>query len=83
MIYQVTMYAGKCDHCGRDMKFSGGEYSALCEASSVEEEMGNSDWEIVDGKNGEVDKHYCIDCYYHDDEDNFCLNPKPTPNEQD
>lgn len=67
MIYPVTMYAGKCDNCGSEIKLGGGEYSAYGQASQVEEEMANSEWRVDGGK------HYCDDCWTYDDYDNIIL----------
>lgn len=67
MIYPVTMYAGKCDNCGKEMKLGGGEYSAYGDPESVEFEMEESAYHI------DSDKHYCPDCWSYDDEDNIVL----------
>ena len=69
MIYPVTMYSGKCDNCGTEIKLGGGEYMAYGEKWQVEEDMKNTDWLIQDGK------HYCDDCWSYDDEDNIVLKP--------
>jgi hypothetical protein len=74
MIYPVTMYAGKCDCCGCEIRLGGGDYTALSDKMQVEEEMANSDWKIGDGKEVHSGEHYCSDCYYYDDEDNFWIN---------
>jgi len=81
MIYPVTMYAGKCDNCGCDIKLGGGDFAAYGEPEHVLFEMEESDWMIVISESDQ--KHYCLDCFYWDDEDNFCLNKidkdEPTP----
>lgn len=54
MIYPVTMYAGRCDNCGREVELGGGDYSAYGEKSSVEFDMDCSGWHIEKGK---TDRH--------------------------
>ena len=58
------------------IKLGGGEYRAYGEPECVEDDMRDSDWKIGNGKEGEIGKHYCSDCWTYDDEDNFVLNPK-------
>lgn len=70
MITPVTMYAAKCDCCGCEWKNFDG-IIAYPDKCSMEEQLMNDEWET--GKEGEKDKHYCPDCWYYDDEDNFCI----------
>lgn len=63
MIYPITMYAAKCDGCGKDVRLMG-EYAALVDKESVREDLMNSEYH-EDG-----DKHYCPDCWTYDDNDN-------------
>jgi hypothetical protein len=74
MIYPVTMYSGRCDCCGCEIRLGGGEFTAYTDKGYVEEEMANSDWKIGDGKEVHSGEHYCFDCWYYDDNDFFCIN---------
>lgn len=68
MIYPVTMYAAKCDGCGKDVRLMG-EYAAMVDELSVQEDLMNSGYHtkyISERKN----EHYCPDCWTYDDNDN-------------
>jgi hypothetical protein len=66
MIYPITMYAGKCDGCGKQWD-NGDGVIAYQEESTVKESMQDSFWHI------EGDKHYCGNCWSYDDDDNIVL----------
>lgn len=71
MIYEVKMFAGKCDNCGVEL-MDGSEYSCLSDAEHVQEEMSNAEWhtEVVNG----IDVHYCSYCFDFDDNDNLIIS---------
>jgi hypothetical protein len=64
MIYPVTMYAARCDGCGKEVRLMG-EYAAFAEKECVEDDLRDSEYKF-DG-----DKHYCSDCWSYDDNDNL------------
>jgi len=67
MIYSVTMYSGKCDNCGEEWADEHNGYCAFTDASSMKENMMESEW-LHEG-----DKDYCPKCYSYDDDDKLIL----------
>ncbi len=65
MIYEVTMYAAKCDGCGKEVILAG-EYSAFHNKENVRDDLVESEYYMDDANN----KHYCPNCWYYDDDDN-------------
>lgn len=65
MIYPITMYAAKCDGCGREANLMG-EYAAFSDKHTVRDDLDASGYHIEDANN----KHYCPDCWTYDDNDN-------------
>ena len=57
MIEKVEMYSAICDNC-KDILELCGEYTALSDKHSVEEDVDDSDWNIL-----ENNKVYCPDCH--------------------
>jgi len=72
MIYEVKMYAAKCDNCGAEV-FENTDYSCYNDPEQVREEISNAEWHETDYKNPLESKHYCPDCFFYDDEDNLVL----------
>lgn len=71
MIYSVTMYSCKCDHCGKQFVFD--DYMiALEDETTMEFAVNDSDWEHT-----EDDKHYCPDCFEGFDDDDIILKKLP------
>lgn len=73
MIYPVTMYAAKCDNCGKEWFDESNCFVAFTDESSMRSVLGDDDHWHTEG-----DKHYCRDCYSFDDEDNLIIKPKQT-----
>lgn len=63
------MYAGCCDNCKSEI-MENQDYSAYGDLNQMKEEFGNCDWIEHEGK------HYCPNCFYHDDNDEIIINPK-------
>ena len=68
MIYEVTMFAAKCDNCKKEL-YEGSEYSCMGDEIAVSMDMGNSEWHKTDD-----DKHYCCDCWSYDENDEVLIN---------
>ena len=66
MIYGITVYAAKCDNCGKEL-LEDEEYCGYNSKDFLIDLMGDSNWHSED------DKHYCPDCYSFDDNDNLIL----------
>jgi hypothetical protein len=68
MIYPKTMYAAKCDNCGKEWVDEDNGYFAFTDESSITDNVNNDDeW------HNEGDKHYCKDCYSFDDNDTLII----------
>jgi hypothetical protein len=72
----MTMYTVLCDGCGKDV-MEGAEVSAWGEVWMALEEAEQADWLDENGESffGYGNRHYCRDCYFHDEEDNFHIRP--------
>lgn len=70
-IKKVQMHTVVCDNCKLDIGIDQ-EYSCWNDANFAEENAINSDWLIHDGK------HYCLDCYDYDENDNLVIDEKRT-----
>lgn len=60
------MYTVICDGCGKDV-CDDTEYSGWSEEYYVEDIASEADWIEQDSK------HYCPDCFEHDDDDNLII----------
>lgn len=67
MIKERTMYTVICDNCKYDIG-SNSEYSCWNDNSYARENAMESEWLEQD------DKHYCPDCFTHDENDNIIIN---------
>ena len=72
MIYPVEMYGAGCDNCGTEYYNDHHGWAAMNDRNGIWELMDNDDWIEDDGK------HYCPDCFTHDDEDNLIINTERT-----
>jgi hypothetical protein len=78
MIYPITMYACKCDNCGKlyDIDGNGGGYAYEDVGSIALMVFEDETWHIEWGTKKIPDKHYCPDCFGgFDDEDKLIINP--------
>ena len=66
MLKEVKMYTVVCDNCAKDVN-KDAEYSAWNDKRYAEEVAMEADWIK------ENDKHYCPDCFTHDDDDNLLI----------
>lgn len=76
MIYPKTYYECKCDNCGKVWYNYDESVCALVDEISLKQQISDDGWDTrqeISDNMVEVDKHYCADCWYYDDEDNFCL----------
>lgn len=71
MIQEVKMFTVVCDNCGEDIGATS-EYSCWNDEFYAEEKAMDSDW------HREGDKHYCPDCFSHDDDDNLIIDSTRT-----
>ncbi len=69
MIQEKTMYTVICDGFGKDVN-EGSEYSCWSEPSLSEDIAVESNWKIHDKK------HYCLNCWFYDDDDNLQFKQK-------
>lgn len=75
MIKEVTYYEGICDNCGEQWHNLYG-IVAYSEVEKIEESLMNSEWNKLVTP-GEMDKHYCPDCYHIDESDEVIIKPTP------
>jgi len=66
MIYEVKMFSGKCDNCGKEYHEEHNGWSAMDDIGALWELMDNDGWVQYSFK------HYCPDCVMGVDE-----NDKP------
>lgn len=78
MIYEVKMYAAKCDNCGREA-FDNQDYSCYGDKEQVREIISEMGWHETDYKNPLTSKHYCPECFTHDDNDNLVIQKRKQP----
>lgn len=71
MIKSIPCYTLICDSCGKNL-YDETEYSGFGEFNFVIQEALDQDWLIEDNK------HYCDDCWHHDDEDNLIIGKQNT-----
>lgn len=76
MIHTETFYVCHCDNCGEH--YGNDEYTVLVmpDESAMKAELGDTgDWHTVTEK-GQLDKHYCPNCFEFDDNDQLIIKPK-------
>lgn len=67
MIQEVKMYTVICDNCKDSFQNYDG-FSAWFDSDNAEQEAMNKEWIEEDGK------HYCTDCYKHNDDDELIID---------
>jgi len=72
MIYKVEVFAAKCDNCKKEWIDDINDFSYMGDVSTMAECLMEDSWETIETK-GEEDKHYCPDCFYFNEEDEFVL----------
>jgi hypothetical protein len=69
MIKEVTMFTVVCDNCGVDVN-EGQQYSCWNDKGFAEDMAMEADWIKED------DKHYCLNCFSYDDDDNLVIGER-------
>lgn len=73
MIYEVKMYACKCNNCGSEA-FDNSDYSCWPDPELVREQICEMSWHETDYKNPLTSLHYCDLCHSFDDEDGLIID---------
>jgi len=69
MIYEVTYYTAKCDHCKVEYA-EDSPYSAWSDKDNMKDILRDCDWYVDnDDEPKHKDKTYCSDCWSYDDND--------------
>jgi hypothetical protein len=63
------MFTVICDNCGKDSS-DGSDYSGWSDKDYAVEQAEESGFQTVD------DKHYCIDCWEYNDDDELIIKAK-------
>jgi len=69
MIKELTVYTVVCDRCAKDIN-EGEDYTCWNDKEYAQECALEARWIKED------DRHYCPDCYTHDDDDNIVIKRK-------
>lgn len=78
MIYPVTYYTAKCDHCQLEWG-ADSEYTAWATKDGMYDELCDSNWYVDkygDFPQEHKDKCYCEDCWSYADDDTIFLKPE-------
>lgn len=74
MIYDVKMYAAKCDHCGCEA-FDNTDYSCWSDVSTVQEQLDEMGWSTeTTQEETALSLQFCNLCHSYNDDDELILN---------